>query len=267
MTFKTTKLDIIGGLELKEATFQNKCFPTHFHDTYSIGIIKEGIEHIIINNKNLITPAKSVVVINQYEAHSNQQYDNDKWTYLTIYLDIDALHYLNRINELPTRDSYHFQNIISNNSLYTSILQFHENEGENKEAALQSIAHNLLNHYLQKPDEQKQYYPHKEAQIEEAKHFFSENFIEKINIGNYATKLKMNDFQFIRAFKAQTGLTPISYITLLRLNQAKKLIIKNTPMVEVALDCGFYDQSHFTNNFSKFFGISPLGYKNSFRSL
>lgn len=267
MTIKTTKLSILGGVELKEASFQNKRFPTHFHDTFSIGIIKEGIENITINNKNLITPSKSIVVVNEYEAHSNQYFDTDKWTYLTIYLDIDVLKYINRENNLPQKASFRFQNIIHDEVLFSQLLGLHKNEGLGNEALLKDISRKLLTKYLQETDVTKQYYQKNESQIEEAKAFFSNNYFEKINIAEYATKHTMSGFQFIRAFKAQTGLTPISYITLLRLNQAKKLIIQNTPIVEVALDCGFYDQSHFTNNFTKFFGISPLVYKHSFTSL
>ena len=267
MTVKTTKLSIVGGIEMKEATFQNKSFPTHFHDTYSIGVIKEGIENITINNKKLITPSKSVVIINQYEAHSYQYFDTDKWTYLTIYLDIDALEYLNRVNDLPQKDSYRFQNIINDDVLYSQLLSFHRNESQDNEELLMKISRRLLTKYLQESDATKRYYQQKETQIEEAKDFFSQNYFEKINITDYANEHKMSGFQFIRAFKAQTGLTPISYITLLRLNQAKRLIIENAPIVKVALDCGFYDQSHLTNNFTKFFGISPLVYKHSFSSL
>ena len=74
-------------------------------------------------------------------------------------------------------------------------------------------------------------------------------------------KYKLSSSKLIRAFKAHTGLTPISYITLLKLNHSKKLIMQNQPIVQVALECGFYDQSHFTHYFLIFFGVSPLYFK------
>lgn len=261
MRLKTTKLNILDGLELKDATFQNKSFPTHFHDTYSIGIIKEGIESLTINNQNFIVPSKSVVIINQFEAHSNHQYDNDRWAYQSIYMSIDTLHYFNRINSLTTKFNYNFQNLINDNILYNMLSDFHLNQHENKEYLINIIISYLLKNFIQQEGGKKNKYDQYRDLIEEVKYFFSVKYFEKINIETLATKRKLNRYQFIRAFKAHTGLTPIAYITLLRLNQSKMLLIKNIPLVEIALDCGFYDQSHFTNYFKKYFGISPVDYK------
>ena len=264
MAFKITKLNILGGLELKEPTFINKSFPTHFHDTYSIGIIKEGVENITIEDKNLTVPSKSVVIVNQFEAHSHQQFDNDKWTYLSLYLDIDALHYLSRANGLLAKASYKFENSINDHLLYQQLVAFHKNETHNKEMALKDIVKHLISSYLKSPTTTSKYYANSTNIIEEAKEYFAENYTDKISIDNLAMSYKLNSFQFIRAFKAHTGLTPIAYITLLRLNMAKKLLVINMPIVHVALDCGFYDQSHFTNYFTKFFGVSPIAYRNNF---
>ena len=57
------KIDILDGLELKEATFKHKHFPTHFHETYSIGVIKNGIENLKIKNNNYIATPKTIVII------------------------------------------------------------------------------------------------------------------------------------------------------------------------------------------------------------
>ncbi len=63
---------------------------------------------------------------------------------------------------------------------------------------------------------------------------------------------------FIRAFKQTTGLPPHRWLSMQRVERAKGLL-QNTKMsiVEIALQCGFADQSHFTRVFSKALGISP----------
>ncbi|MBK8724312.1 MAG: AraC family transcriptional regulator [Saprospiraceae bacterium] len=38
------------------------------------------------------------------------------------------------------------------------------------------------------------------------------------------------------------------------------MIQQKMPLVEVALECGFYDQSSFTKFFNKYYGISPYNY-------
>ncbi|MFN9999392.1 MAG: helix-turn-helix transcriptional regulator, partial [bacterium] len=90
---------------------------------------------------------------------------------------------------------------------------------------------------------------------------------EKINIERMAKKHNKTSFQLIRAFKAHTGLTPNAYLILIRLNKAKKLLAIGNKIIDTALECGFFDQSHFTNYFKKYFGVSPKKYAENYSSL
>ncbi len=63
---------------------------------------------------------------------------------------------------------------------------------------------------------------------------------------------------FVRAFKQTTGLPPHRWLLMQRVKRAKTLLHDTERSItEIALDCGFADQSHFTRVFSKIFGISP----------
>ncbi|OSY89265.1 AraC family transcriptional regulator [Tenacibaculum holothuriorum] len=64
--------------------------------------------------------------------------------------------------------------------------------------------------------------------------------------------------QFPKYFKTSLG----NYIKYTRLNKAVSLIInKGKSMTEIAVEVGFYDQSHFTNLFKKEFNITPLAFR------
>jgi AraC family transcriptional regulator len=57
-------------------------------------------------------------------------------------------------------------------------------------------------------------------------------------------------FQFIRLFRASTGLTPMKYLESCRIELARKLIREsNRSMPEIALTVGFADQSYFVKRF------------------
>ena len=63
---------------------------------------------------------------------------------------------------------------------------------------------------------------------------------------------------FVRAFKQSTGLPPHRWLLVQRVRRAKILLhCTKSPIAEIALACGFADQSHFTRVFSRIFGISP----------
>jgi transcriptional regulator GlxA family with amidase domain len=63
---------------------------------------------------------------------------------------------------------------------------------------------------------------------------------------------------FIRAFKQTTGMPPHRWLLMQRVKRAKDLLRRtNMPIADVAVACGFADQSHLTRVFSKAFRISP----------
>jgi AraC-like DNA-binding protein len=66
----------------------------------------------------------------------------------------------------------------------------------------------------------------------------------------------------ISLFGKHTGITPLSYLRLLRFQQALRLIHsrKKIDWPGIALDCGYYDQSHFINDFRAFSAFTPGEY-------
>jgi AraC-like DNA-binding protein len=257
---KIKKLEILDGIELKEATFKNKHFPTHFHDTYSIGIIKNGIENLKIKDNNLIATPKTVVIINQYELHSNSFYDNDAWTYQTINLNFDALTFLNKEQNHRIGNNFIFQNLIQDDFLYNIISNLHQTPNLNLNEQISAISKYLLTNYLVDKQEEKFNYVSWKNIILEIKNLLDSKLNDKISIEAIAKKYNKTPFQLIRAFKSHTGLTPIAYLILIRLNKSKKLLANGNTLVDTALDCGFFDQSHFSNCFKKYFGVSPRQY-------
>jgi len=73
----------------------------------------------------------------------------------------------------------------------------------------------------------------------------------------------MSKYSFIRWFKRHVGLTPFEYILIKRVGLGKSLILQGLPLTDVALESGFYDQSHFSNYFKRYIGKSPQSYKQS----
>jgi AraC-like DNA-binding protein len=64
-----------------------------------------------------------------------------------------------------------------------------------------------------------------------------------------------------RHTRARLGLGPQSIMTQLRLMSAKGKLAAGQPVLEVALDAGFHDQSHFTRQFAAAYGMTPAQYR------
>lgn len=257
---KIKKIDILDGIELKEANFNNNSFPVHFHDTYSIGIINKGIENVMVRDNNLIATTQTVVIFNQHELHANRFYNNEDWSYQTVNLNIDVLNFIARKNNFSINKNIVFQNLLKDEHLYNKISNFHQSPIQNPSEQIEEIAAYLLQNYASETQKETGYYPEWKNIIGEVKAFIDQYFANRINIEDIAKKHRKSTFQIIRAFKTHTGLTPIAYLTLVRLNKSKQLLIQGNTLVDTAICCGFFDQSHFTNQFKKYFGVTPKQY-------
>ena len=93
--------------------------------------------------------------------------------------------------------------------------------------------------------------------IESAVVFLDQFFQEKPSLDTLAERCGMGKFKFIRAFSRATGCTPGAYVLKRRVQHAVALIEAGLPLTRVALESGFYDQSHFIRTFRKYCGATP----------
>ncbi len=68
--------------------------------------------------------------------------------------------------------------------------------------------------------------------------------------------------RFSQIFREQVGLSPKVWCRIERFQRAVRLLHKGADVAwaDLALDCGFYDQSHFSNEFRAFSGVDPTTY-------
>lgn len=92
-----------------------------------------------------------------------------------------------------------------------------------------------------------------------AKQYISENFYKHINFSKLASLSGYSYDYFRHFFKQQFGLSPQTYLILVRLENAHE-ILSSTPNISitaVADSCGFSDSSQFSTLFSRTYRISP----------
>jgi AraC-like DNA-binding protein len=91
-----------------------------------------------------------------------------------------------------------------------------------------------------------------------AKEILAANLDGGLTIADIAQQCGLSPAYFTTAFKRSTGKSPVAWLMEQRLQRAKELLRNSgQPLMEIALNCGFFDQSHFTRHFSKTVGTSP----------
>ena len=93
----------------------------------------------------------------------------------------------------------------------------------------------------------------------------AEHFAEHITLENLCKCSGLSKSTLLRAFTKSKGVTPYRYLQTIRIGKAKELLEQGVPTVDAAIQTGFSDQSHFTNFFNMFIGLSPAAYRRIFK--
>ena len=84
------------------------------------------------------------------------------------------------------------------------------------------------------------------------------NVARRISLEDIARRAGMSRFAFIRKFKRLTGRTPMKDLRLIRLNEARNLILSTgLPLKAIAPAVGIGDEYQLSKLFRRHFGISP----------
>jgi AraC-like DNA-binding protein len=91
-----------------------------------------------------------------------------------------------------------------------------------------------------------------------AKEILSANLDGRLPLKEVAGECRLSVSHFSRAFRRTVGAAPHNWLLTHRIEAAKeKLRDGRSSLSEVALACGFADQSHLTRVFTRFVGVSP----------
>jgi AraC-like DNA-binding protein len=105
------------------------------------------------------------------------------------------------------------------------------------------------------------------ARIAKALDLVQQRHHERLAVGDLARAAGLSISQLQREFVRLLGMSPSDYITRVRVLLARRALERGDRAVgAIALDLGFYDQSHFTRVFRQQTGLTPLAYRQRFRS-
>lgn len=92
--------------------------------------------------------------------------------------------------------------------------------------------------------------------------YVHDHFSESILVEDLAGKAGLSTSHFAHLFKQTIGMSPMQFVMDYRLERAKRrLSEKTTPLLDIALSCGFSDQAHFTRSFKQLHGEIPSSYR------
>jgi len=105
------------------------------------------------------------------------------------------------------------------------------------------------------------------AALEHARTFLDAAVEDNPSLDEVAAAARLNKHVLIRRFRERFGTTPHAYLTIAKVDTARGLLARGTPVSEVAHALGFADQPHLTRVFRRSVGIGPATYQRQVRAL
>lgn len=90
-----------------------------------------------------------------------------------------------------------------------------------------------------------------------------------VTVGDVARRVGLSRRRLIQVFTAQVGMTPKLFCRVQRFQRSRALAgLTNAPdWTQLAVECGYFDQSHLIRDFRAFSGLNPTDYLRRQRSL
>ena len=107
---------------------------------------------------------------------------------------------------------------------------------------------------------------HEERVITGITRYLQEHLAEDVSLSVLAEEFHLNPQYISQLFKSEIGVGFLAYLTGIRMERAKKLLLTtDLPVAEVAEQCGYGDYRVFTKVFKKNENVTPSQYRRDFR--
>ncbi|MEO0825516.1 MAG: AraC family transcriptional regulator [Cyanobacteria bacterium J06635_15] len=259
---------LLGDLEFLHANYVTHSFVRHAHDEFAIGVIYAGVQAVGYRRADqLLMPAGSIAAINPGEMHTGYAANPEEgWRYRMFYPKPDLLKRVfveitGREHDVP----FLTQPVIFDDRLARKIYRMHcvlespETSAIERETYLLDVLAQLVIGYADSRPVILPLQP-EDSIVQRIRNYLMLNYRHNVSLTELSGLTNLSKFYVCRVFKEAMGLPPHAYLNLIRVHQAKQLLKLGIPIAEVALNVGFFDQTHLNKRFKGVLGVTPRQY-------
>ncbi len=245
-------------------------FPNHFHEYYVIGYIEGGRRHLRSKGKEYELSAGDLILFNPRDNHYCAPIDGTIFDYraLNIYPDSMAM----AAREVTGKEYIPFftQTVVYQSEIAKSVKVIYDLIIRNaskleKEEAFFFLLEQVLQEFATPFEEAEINEP--DPQLKTLCSYMENHYADNITLDELLSMTNYSKSYLLRSFTKQIGVSPYRYLQAIRLDRAKKLLEQGVAPIDAAGMAGFSDQSHFTNFFKEFIGLTPKQYQKIFTGL
>lgn len=261
----TWHIPAFDGLEFAQSTGITQALPPHFHEAYSIGLAINGVQRLHTEEKTLLAGPGSLLLASPYQVLAHAPLPGSEWAHKMLHVSPDAIRYLQRQGYIPRPHSLTLVAPVADFATWVARYErLHQQAGTLPEADLGELLGSLFT--AQNPEQAQPAAPRRQL-VQAVQDYLHATRQRKLNLDGLAERFHIDKYLLIRHFSQFVGVTPNKYLTILRVEQAKTLLAAGYPLVDAALESGFYDQSHFSYYFQAYTGLTPGRYRENINFL
>jgi AraC-like DNA-binding protein len=251
------------GLECLSARFRNHVYERHTHETFVIGTIIAGCERFELAGVQYAARSGDLCFVHPDTVHDGRP-EGGGYAYRMIYPSTAQLatHAAELTGRAPRGTLTFPEPVVHDPELSDAFVAAHqamESRASNlktDEAMISVMVRILVRHAKLVPPEFGK--PLRERPgVARARDYLTANLTENVGLETLAGVAGLSRAHLIRAFKAETGMTPHAFLIDRRVRLARGMLLSGRAPVEVAAASGFADQAHMTRAFKVRIGTTP----------
>jgi AraC-like DNA-binding protein len=244
----------IDGVERIEAWFHGKAYAMHRHDTYAIGRTLAGVQRFSYRHSQRNSLPGNTMVLHPDEAHDGQAGTDEGFRYRMIYVEPALLQEVLGGRALPFIEG----GVTTDPRLAAATGALLQHVGHALEPLEQGDALAELTHALAAAAGMPARRPKGDfLAARRARDYLHANCAHAVSLVELEAATGRDRWSLSHDFRTFYGTSPYRYLTMRRLDAARRLLLAGTSLAHAAAAAGFADQSHMTRHFTKTFGLAP----------
>lgn len=233
-------------------------FGRHFHDQFGVGVMLAGAQISASGRGEVQAQKGDVITVNPGEVHDGRPIGQSARHWCMLYFDLEFIARTARAMGISAGAELQHP-VLRRPEIARAFQSLHENLLLQPESTLDDLAAEDAMLTIFAPlfavcDAPGPLFP---STIALAKAAIDDDPASARTLAEMSRIAGLGRYQFLRAFKAATGLPPHAYKVQKQLQMARRLIVNGTPIADAAIASGFADQAHMSRHFARAYGLRP----------
>lgn len=255
----------VENLRLMRATYITYAFSRHVHDYFAIGVIESGVQTFSYRHARHVTLPRGLFLVNPDEPHDGEAATAAGFTYRVIYPEAALMQRVAAELAGRSRDVPFFSEaVIDDPALYHAFRRLHVAlEGDisalEGQTRLMTVLAALVTRYAD-THLRARTPGHERREVARARDYLESHYADDVTLAELGSVAGLSPYYLVRVFHREVGLPPHAYLASVRVRRAQDMLARGQPIADAAYATGFSSQSHLTNTFKRFIGVTPSQY-------